>query len=109
VEGLPGWTRLRPSLHSVVVTLTRPAYDLPAPRFRPSFGIVPMWQPVVVQFEVRMGWTAPENEALALPHVQVPAEQVCPGAQTLPHVPQLEESVCALTQDPLQSVCPAPH
>jgi hypothetical protein len=40
---------------------------------------------------------------------QLPAVQVAPPVQALPHVPQLELSVWVFTQALLQSVCPEPH
>jgi hypothetical protein len=39
--------------------------------------------------------------------MQPPLEQVVPGGQLLPQVPQLLESVCKSTQVPLHSTWPA--
>jgi len=41
--------------------------------------------------------------------VQVPSRQDSPLAQTLPHVPQLFESLARSRQLPLQRVCPVAH
>jgi len=63
----------------------------------------------VAQFDVRIGCTAPENETLALPQVQVPLEHVWPGAQTLPHAPQLLVSLAVSAQTDPHKVPPLAH
>jgi hypothetical protein len=54
---------------------------------------------LVAQLAVKIGCTAPEKETLALPHVQTPEEHVCPGEQTLPHLPQLLVSLAVSTHE----------
>lgn len=97
---------MRPSEHSDASTLTRPAYDLPAPRARPCAGLTPAWQPALAQLAVKIGCTAPANETLA-PHEHAPAEQTWPGAHAWPQAPQLAGSDEVFTQEPPQTDWPA--